>query len=157
MPMPATFISYASAAFHGYATYYSSDIQPVFASVNDPALQSQLSTAVAAATTAMNNLATYIDGKRPAMLFLTGGNDSPEVLESHHLLAAHLRENGSDVEERTYAKVGHMGIMVALAPGFRNLAQRSCMTIQLEMNPAAPSAKPVNILDRWKQGRVRSA
>ena len=40
MPMPATFISYASAAFHGYATYYSSDIQPVFASVNDPALQS---------------------------------------------------------------------------------------------------------------------
>jgi acetyl esterase/lipase len=66
--------------------------------------------------------ATYIDGKRPPMLFLAGANDSPEVLESHHLLAAHLRENGSDVEERTYAKVGHMGIMVALAPGFRNLA-----------------------------------
>ena len=28
----------------------------------------------------------------------------------------------SEVEERTYPKVGHMGIMVALAPGFRNLA-----------------------------------
>lgn len=61
MPMPATFISYASAAFHGYATYYSSDIQPVFASVNDPALQQQLSAAITNATTAMNNLATWVD------------------------------------------------------------------------------------------------
>jgi uncharacterized protein (DUF885 family) len=61
VPMPATFISYASAAFHGYATYYSSDIRPVFAGVNDPALQAELSTAVTGATTAMNNLATWID------------------------------------------------------------------------------------------------
>ena len=66
--------------------------------------------------------ATYIDGKRPPVLFLAGAHDSNEVLESHRLLAAHLRENGSAVEERTYPKVGHMGIMVALAPGFRNLA-----------------------------------
>ena len=61
MPMPATFISYASAAFHGYATSYASDIQPDFAGVNDPDLQQQLATAINAAVTAMNSLATYID------------------------------------------------------------------------------------------------
>jgi acetyl esterase/lipase len=66
--------------------------------------------------------ATYIDGKRPPILFLAGAKDSKEVLESHRLLAAHLREKSSDVEERTYPNVGHMGIMVALAPGFRNRA-----------------------------------
>src|SRR5262249_47385137 len=48
--------------------------------------------------------ATYIDGKRPPMLFLAGAHDSSEVLESHRLLAAHLRENGSEVEERAYPK-----------------------------------------------------
>jgi acetyl esterase/lipase len=66
--------------------------------------------------------ATYIDGKRPPMLFLAGAHDSKEVLESHRLLAEHLREKDSEVEESTYPKVGHMGIMVALAPGFRGLA-----------------------------------
>ena len=66
--------------------------------------------------------ATYIDGKRPPILFLAGAHDNKEVLESHRLLTAHLREKGSEVEERTYPKVGHMGIMVALAPGFRNRA-----------------------------------
>lgn len=66
--------------------------------------------------------ATYIDGKRPPILLLAGAKDSKQVLDSHHLLAAHLRERSSAVEEGTYPKVGHMGIMVALAPGFRKLA-----------------------------------
>jgi acetyl esterase/lipase len=66
--------------------------------------------------------ATYIDGKRPPILFLAGAKDGKEVLESHRLLAAHLREKSSNVEERTYPNVGHMGIMVALAPGFRKRA-----------------------------------
>ena len=66
--------------------------------------------------------ATYIDGKRPPFLLLAGAKDNKEVLDSHRLLAAHLRERGSPVEEHTYPNVGHMGIMVALAPGFRSLA-----------------------------------
>jgi acetyl esterase/lipase len=66
--------------------------------------------------------ATYLEGKRPPILLLAGAKDSSEVLDSHRLLAAHLREKGSQVEERTYPKVGHMGIIVALAPGFRSLA-----------------------------------
>ncbi len=65
---------------------------------------------------------TYIDGKRPPFLLLAGANDHRDVLENHRLLAAHLREHASEVEERTYPSVGHMGIMVALAPGFRGRA-----------------------------------
>jgi acetyl esterase/lipase len=66
--------------------------------------------------------ASFIDGKRPPMQLLAGADDSPEVLESHHSLAAHLREHGSAVEEITYPGIGHMGIMLVLAPKFRGRA-----------------------------------
>ena len=66
--------------------------------------------------------ATYIDGKRPPMLLMTGAGDSPEVLEGHKRLAAHLRAHASEVEEIIYPHIGHMGIMLALAPGFRHRA-----------------------------------
>jgi hypothetical protein len=66
--------------------------------------------------------ATFIDGKRPPMLLAAGAEDSAEVLESHGLLASHLREHASEVEEIAYPRVGHMGIMLALAPGFRSRA-----------------------------------
>lgn len=66
--------------------------------------------------------ATYINGKRPPMLFAAGAAESSEVLESHRLLAAHLCEHGSDVEDVIYPGIGHIGIMLALAPGFRHRA-----------------------------------
>ena len=65
---------------------------------------------------------SFIDGKRPPMLLLAGADDSPEVLESHSKLASHLKEHGSAVEEITYPRIGHMGIMLALAPRFRHRA-----------------------------------
>jgi len=62
--------------------------------------------------------ATFITGKRPPMLLVAGSSESPEVLESHSKLAAHLKDHASEVDEITYPNVGHMGIMLALAPGF---------------------------------------
>jgi acetyl esterase/lipase len=44
------------------------------------------------------------------------------VLESLRRLAARLREHGSEAEEIVYPGTGHMGIMLALAPGFRSRA-----------------------------------
>jgi acetyl esterase/lipase len=67
--------------------------------------------------------ATFIDSKRPPMMLVAGAAESPEVLESHKKLAAHLRAQGSEVEEITYPHIGHMGIMLALAPGFRHRAR----------------------------------
>jgi acetyl esterase/lipase len=66
--------------------------------------------------------ATFIDGQRPAMLLAAGADDSAEVLEGHALLASHLRDHASEVDEIVYSHVGHMGIMLALAPGFRSRA-----------------------------------
>ena len=66
--------------------------------------------------------ANFIDGKRSPMLLLAGESESPAVLESHKGLAAHLRAHGSDVEEIRYPGIGHMGIMLALAPRFRHRA-----------------------------------
>jgi acetyl esterase/lipase len=66
--------------------------------------------------------ASFIDGKRPAMLLLAGAAESPEVLVSHSKLAAHLKDHASEVEEIVYPGIGHMGIMLALAPGFRGRA-----------------------------------
>jgi len=66
--------------------------------------------------------ATFIDAKRPPMLLAAGADESAAVLDSHAKLAAHLREQGSEVEEIIYPHIGHMGIMLALAPGFRHRA-----------------------------------
>jgi acetyl esterase/lipase len=65
---------------------------------------------------------TYIDGKRPPMLLASGANDHATVLESLRRLAARLREHGSEAEEAIYPRIGHMAIMLALAPGFRGRA-----------------------------------
>jgi len=65
---------------------------------------------------------TYIDGKRPPMLLVSGANDHASVLESLRRLAARLREHGSEAEEIVYPGTGHMGSMLALAPGFRSRA-----------------------------------
>jgi acetyl esterase/lipase len=66
--------------------------------------------------------ATFIDGKRPPMLLLAGAAESPEVLVSHSKLAGHLKDHASEVQEIIYPGIGHMGIMLALAPGFRGRA-----------------------------------
>jgi len=58
----------------------------------------------------------------PPMLLVAGSSEKPEVLEGHGKLEAHLRTTGAKVEEITYPNVGHMGIIVALAPGFRDRA-----------------------------------
>ena len=44
------------------------------------------------------------------------------VLESIRLLAARLKEHSSEVEEAIYPGIGHMGIILSLARGFRGTA-----------------------------------
>ncbi len=62
---------------------------------------------------------TYVDGKRPPMLLATGTDDT--TVEPHNTtdLAAKLKSFGSKVEVKTYPGVGHIGIILSLAPGFR--------------------------------------
>jgi len=65
---------------------------------------------------------TFIDGKRPPMLLASGDIDKAVSVRNTRNLAAKLRAHGSKVEEIIYPCLGHSGIMLALAPGFRRLA-----------------------------------
>jgi uncharacterized protein (DUF885 family) len=55
-PLPKTYAELGIAQFGGLATFYTKDVQPVFASVSDPDLQKQLKDADAAAAQAMDAL-----------------------------------------------------------------------------------------------------
>lgn len=64
----------------------------------------------------------FVHGKKPPMLLATGGKDNTVLARNTHNLAARLRAHGSEVEEIVYPRLGHMGIIVSLAPGFRRIA-----------------------------------
>ena len=63
-PMPASFIKYGVAGFGGFADYYTGDAKKAFASVKDKALQKDFDDAAAAASKAMSDLATWLDGQK---------------------------------------------------------------------------------------------
>ena len=63
-PLPKTFVELGIADFGGFANFYSTDVTPIFASVNDAALQKQLTDADANAAQAMTNLKNYLIGLR---------------------------------------------------------------------------------------------
>ncbi|HEY2069957.1 MAG TPA: alpha/beta hydrolase [Rhizomicrobium sp.] len=62
---------------------------------------------------------TYVDGKRPPMLLLAGTADETVSPGNTDRMTAKLKANGSDVQEILYPGVGHTGIILSLAPGFR--------------------------------------
>jgi acetyl esterase/lipase len=64
---------------------------------------------------------TYIDGKRPPMLLAAGTDDTVVGPSNTSRLAARLRSFGSPVEEKFYPGIGHIGIILSLAPGLRGM------------------------------------
>jgi len=62
---------------------------------------------------------TYIDGLRPPMLLATGLGDTTVLPRNTERFAAKLRLFHSEVEERYYQGVGHIGIILSLAQDFR--------------------------------------
>jgi acetyl esterase/lipase len=62
---------------------------------------------------------TYIDGKRAPMLLAYGTDDQTVSPKNSIKMAAKLRSFGSEVEVKSYPGVGHIGIILSLAPGFR--------------------------------------
>jgi Bacterial protein of unknown function (DUF885) len=61
-PLPKTYVALGIADFGGFADFYSKDVTPIFASVNNPELQKQLADADKSAAIAMNNLKIYLQG-----------------------------------------------------------------------------------------------
>jgi acetyl esterase/lipase len=61
----------------------------------------------------------YIDGKRPPMLLAAGTDDTTVSPRNSSDLAEKLTSFGSPVRLVTYPGIGHIGIILSLAPGFR--------------------------------------
>lgn len=64
-PLPVVFIDFGKASFGGLAEYFQGDGKAAFASVQDPALQAELTRASAAASTAMTELTAWLEAQRP--------------------------------------------------------------------------------------------
>lgn len=64
----------------------------------------------------------YIDSRKPPMLLATGADDGRVQIKSTRNLSARLRSAGNEVVEIIYPGVGHMGIILSLAPAFRRRA-----------------------------------
>jgi acetyl esterase/lipase len=62
---------------------------------------------------------TYVDGKRPPMLLVDGTDDKTVDPGNATRMAAKLKANGSEVQTILYPGIGHIGIILSLAPGFR--------------------------------------
>lgn len=63
---------------------------------------------------------TYVDGKRPPMLLVTGSDDTTVLPRNTRRMAARLRLFGADVREIVYPGVGHIGIILSVAAPFRS-------------------------------------
>jgi len=63
-PLPKTFVELGIDDFGGFADFYKKDVAPVFAAVQDPALQKQLTDADTAAAASMTDLNDYLVGQR---------------------------------------------------------------------------------------------
>ena len=63
----------------------------------------------------------YVDGKLPPMLLAAGTDDTVVDPSNTSRLGARLRSFGSPVEEKFYPGIGHIGIILSLAPGLRGM------------------------------------
>lgn len=87
-----------------------------FLPLSDPALIDIFGGVSVAATQPI----AHVDGKRAPMLLAHGTADDTVGIGNSRRLAAKLRSYGSVVELRAYPGVGHIGIILSLASGFRD-------------------------------------
>ena len=62
----------------------------------------------------------HIDGKRAPMLLVHGTGDDTVGVGNTRRMTAKLQSFGSDVTKIEYPGIGHIGIILSLAPGFRD-------------------------------------
>jgi len=63
----------------------------------------------------------HVTGPRPPMLLITGDRDRTVSPRNTQSMASCLRSRGSAVREIHYPRIGHVGILLSLLPGFRRL------------------------------------
>jgi uncharacterized protein (DUF885 family) len=120
-PMPRTFAQVGRQTLGGLADYYETDVPPIFAAVEDPALQAELRAANAGAATAMRELGawfTAVEEAAGADGFALGADRFLRMLcdtERVDVPLAALEEAGRRDLERNLAALREA--CTALAPG----------------------------------------
>jgi acetyl esterase/lipase len=65
---------------------------------------------------------TYADGHAPPLLLLAGSADETVRPRNTAALAARVRANGGRMESKIYSGIGHIGLVIAIAPIFQGKA-----------------------------------
>lgn len=65
---------------------------------------------------------TYADGAAPPLLLLAGSDDRTVYPRNTLSLAAKVRAKGGQVQDRIFPGVGHIGLVIAIAPLFQGKA-----------------------------------
>ncbi|MBV9784605.1 MAG: alpha/beta hydrolase [Acidisphaera sp.] len=98
---------------------------------------------------------TYADGRNPPMLLLAGSADTTVRPRNTESLAAHIRAAGGPVAERIYPGVGHIGLILSFAAGFRGEAPALDDTLAFIRQVDAPDHRPDTPLSGGKLSRLR--
>lgn len=93
-PLPLSFIDYGKAGFGGFAEYYRGDGKAAFASVQDAALQRDLTAASELAAAAMARLADWLESQRPNATqdFALGADRFAQMLRDTEMVDTPLSE-----------------------------------------------------------------
>lgn len=93
-PLPRTYVELGIDSFGGYASFFAHDVRPIFADVQDPALQAQLERALAAASAAMQSLADAFKAQLPAANqdFALGAPRFAQMLQATERVSTPLAE-----------------------------------------------------------------
>jgi acetyl esterase/lipase len=86
---------------------------------------------------------TFVDGHNPPMLLLAGEADDTVYPANTISLTRAIRAKGGPVEDRLYPDVGHIGIILAFAPGFQGRAPSLNDTVKFikDTPPVAAAAE----------------
>ncbi|WP_020647916.1 DUF885 domain-containing protein [Solimonas variicoloris] len=93
-PLPRTYVELGINSFGGYASFFAHDVRPIFADVQDPALQAQLERALAAAAAAMQSLADAFKAQLPTANqdFALGATRFAQMLQATERVTTPLAE-----------------------------------------------------------------
>ncbi|MEY4576110.1 MAG: hypothetical protein RL701_813, partial [Pseudomonadota bacterium] len=94
LPLPRTFIDFATAGFSGFATFYRGDAKQAFAEVSSPALQAELNEVIEPAAEGMLKLTRWLEAERPHATdnFALGAERFAQMLARTEAVATPLPE-----------------------------------------------------------------
>ncbi len=81
----------------------------------------------------------HVDGHAPPMLLLAGAADTTVLPRNTLSLAARIRASKGEVDAKIYPRLGHIGLVIAIAPLFRGKAPvLADVEAFVQAHPAAP-------------------